>query len=241
MDKIKNLLTQLTTGKNKKVFYIGLGIILVLIIFLTINKQSSLKNKNVINNDGTVGNDYIGIKEDDGTRFYSFNSEEIIYNDSDYGNINVTINAQLFFRETHERSYYSSHPYDKKEVSKQIVVYIENAIYKIISENENIRYNHLRDIITSERIKEIIKDQVASLGFEFVKVDIYTFALTKESMAIIREIEESKRNQFLTEEPVVDNNGGEETIEQPTENNENEEVIETTPEQIPEENPTQVE
>ena len=220
MDKIKNLITQLTTGKNKKFFYIGLAIVVVLIIGLGINKQSSLKNRNTSNEKDKTDHGYIGIKEDDGTRYYNFTTNIISYIDSDYGLLDITISGQLFFKEMYDKDYYRANPYDKKAISKLILVYIQDAIYKILNENEDLRYNHLRDILKSDEIKEIIDENVKALGFEFVKVDISTFTLTKESMDKIQEIEISKRPTFPTEQPTQ----SEENInnENPEENESNE-------------------
>lgn len=207
MNKLKELLTKLTTGKNKKFFYIGLGLILVLIIFLSLNKQSSLKRKNTEKEQERIGNEYVGVKEDEGLRYSSFNIENITYNDADYGNITISIKGQLYYRENHDKSYYIQHPYDKKTISNQIKTYIETVITEIINESENIKYNQLRNIINNDTIASKIKDQVSNLDFTYDKVEIYSFALSKESLDIIKQIEISKRPQVPSvEQPNVSTN-----------------------------------
>lgn len=199
MNKIKEMLTKLTIGKNKKFFYIGLGVIVVLIIFLSLNKQADLKRNNkTTKNNEPIGNEYIGVKQDEGLRYNSFTTDEIIYNDNDYGDISIKIKGQLFYRENHDKSYYLSHPYDKKVVANQIKIYIIDAITQILKESKNIKYNQLRNIINNETITEKIKEQVTALDFTFEKVDIYTFALTPESINKIKEIEVAKRPQIPT-------------------------------------------
>lgn len=212
MNKIKEILTKLTTGKNKKFYYIGLGIIAILIVFLSLNKQATYNRTNkTTDNDNQVGGEYVGVKPDEGLRFSSFTTNIINYYDADYGNISITINGQLFYRENHDKSYYMSHPYDKKVVANQIKTFIEDAINQLISENDNLKYNELRNIINSETITAKIKDQVSNLDFTFEKVDIYTFSLTQESITKIKEVEISKRPQFSTTTP--DESNTEEIIE----------------------------
>lgn len=107
MKKIKDILTKLTTGKNKKFFYIGLGIIFVLIIFMSLNKQTgSRRNNNASKNEEQLGNEYIGVKQDEGLRYSIFTTDVITFNDADYGNISITIKGQLFYRENHDKAYY---------------------------------------------------------------------------------------------------------------------------------------